>query len=222
MDRFLAVNKNYIGIGLKSIDILIISQIEEYERNKCQCFLTNEQFSEMFGESVSTVKRTLDKLDDLGIIKRDTSTVTGNGRANKQRVIKLNKRSKWKVHNEPTIVECKVQNEPTKEMLGSKSDNGRFKSEEWKVHNEPIKDNKKEKEKENIAAAAAQEKWTPKDDTSKEIFGSDIHSDIRVIEIIKEEYKTKQINEICNDAWVTMCNVNQNKIAEFITEVLIG
>lgn len=153
MDKFLAVNKSYFRMGLKSIDILIISQIEEFERNKCKCFITNEQFSEMFGESVSTIKRALDKLDDLKIIKRNNSYVEGNGRANKQRVLSLNNRSKWKVQNEPTI-------EPIEEMEGSNVDNGRFKNEEWKVHNELIKDNLKENKKENLSKNADAKKET--------------------------------------------------------------
>lgn len=133
-NNFLAVNKNLFGRGLKSIDILIISQIEEFERYKCQCYITNEQFSKMFGESVSTIKRALDRLDDLKIIKRTTSFIEGNGRANKQRVLSINNHIEWK-----------VQYEPTKEgMEGSNIDNGRFKSEQWKVHNEPIKDNLKD------------------------------------------------------------------------------
>lgn len=133
-NNFLAVDKNLFGKGLKSIDILIISQIEEFERYKCQCYITNEQFSKMFGESVSTIKRTLDKLDDLKIIKRTTSFIEGNGRANKQRVLSINNYIEWKVHNKPT----------KEGMEGSNIDNGRFKNEQWKVHNEPIKDNLKD------------------------------------------------------------------------------
>lgn len=140
MGNFLAVNKAYFGLGLKSIDILIISQIEEFSRNGCKCYLTNKQFADMFGESESTIKRALDKLEELKIIKRDTTFVEGNGRANKQRVITINDRKKWK-----------IQNEPSKEMEGSNVDNGRFKSEEWKVHNEPIKDNLKDNLKENLS-----------------------------------------------------------------------
>lgn len=140
MEKFLAVKKEYMNLGLKSIEILIISQIEEFERKNYQCYLTNEQFSTMFGESVSTIKRTLDRLDDLKIIKRDTSTITGNGRANRRRILSLNKRSKWKVQNKLTI----------DAMEGSNIDDGRFNNDEWKVRNEPIRNNLKENKKENL------------------------------------------------------------------------
>ena len=35
IDTFLKINKKYLALGLKSIDILIISQIEDFYRNKC-------------------------------------------------------------------------------------------------------------------------------------------------------------------------------------------
>ena len=135
-NNFLAINKEYLNYGFKSIDLLIISQIEEFERSGYSCYVTNQQFAQMFGESESTIKRSLDKLESLNIIKRNTSFIKNNGRSNKQRILSVNNKSKWKVHNELTIME------------GSNVDNGRFKNEEWKVHNEPIKDNIKENIKE--------------------------------------------------------------------------
>lgn len=111
-NKFLAVNKQYFNYKLKSIDLLIIAQIEEFQRNNCDCYITNEQLSNMFGESESTIKRSLDKLEELNIINRKTSFVTGNGRSNKQRVIKLNNLNKWKVQKDT--------------MEGSNVDDGRF------------------------------------------------------------------------------------------------
>ena len=70
-ETFFAVNKNYLNQGLKSIDILILSQIEEFDRNKCKCYVTNKQFADMFGESESTIKRALERLETQNILKRD-------------------------------------------------------------------------------------------------------------------------------------------------------
>lgn len=145
---FLAVNKGYFRMGLKSIDLFIISQIEEFERNECKCFITNRQFSDMFGESESTVKRSLDKLEEWNIIHRETFFVKGNGRANLQRVLSVNNQSEWKVHNEPS--------EEKKE--GSNDRNGRFVNDKWKVHNEPIKNNIIENVKENLSNADAEKR----------------------------------------------------------------
>lgn len=132
-NNFLAINKKYFDMGLKSIDLLIIAQIEEFKRNGCECYITNEQFSNLFGESVSTVKRALDKLETKGIVKRTTNIVSNNGQKSKQRILSISK-----VHNEPTLKQ------------GSNDTEARFKNEESKVHNEPIKDNIKENIKDNI------------------------------------------------------------------------
>ena len=130
---FLQVDKDLLGKGLKSIDVLILAQVKEFERNKCECYITNEQFAEMFGESVSTIKRSLDKLEKEKLIKRDTKYVDGNGRANRQRVIKSGKSKK----------------NPPKKMVGSKDDDGRFNNEEWSGQEEPIKEKEKDKKKIN-------------------------------------------------------------------------
>ena len=137
-DIFLAINKKHLNLGLKSVDVLIIAQIEEFERNNRQCYLTNKYFADIFGESESTIKRSIDKLEGFNIIKRSTAFIKGNGKSNKQRVLSLCNRNKWKVQIEPS------------KMEGSKINDGRFKNDEWKGHNEPIKDNKKDKEKDNI------------------------------------------------------------------------
>lgn len=133
-NTFLAVNKQYLHIGLKSIEILLIAQIEEFERNNCKCYLTNKQFADIFGESESTIKRSLNKLEELYFIKRSTSVINGNGRSNRQRILSMNK--------------CEGQNEPYT-MLGSEINNGRVKNNEWKGHNDPIKEKEKENKKDN-------------------------------------------------------------------------
>ena len=142
-NNFLAVNKNYFSIGLKSIDLLIIAQIQEFKRNGCECYMTNEQFSDLFGESVNTIKRSIKKLEQQKIINRSTSFIEGNGRSNRQRILSLNPRTQWKAQNGPTINNGRpIMDSPL--MEGSNIDDGRPKSEEWKAHNEPIKDNIKE------------------------------------------------------------------------------
>ena len=59
MDKFLAINKEYFNLTGKyklnnknvKIEILhlaIIAHIEEFERNKASCYLTNEQMANIF------------------------------------------------------------------------------------------------------------------------------------------------------------------------------
>ena len=149
-NNFLTINKDYLNYNLKSIDILIIAQIEELERNRLSCYITNQQFANMFGESTSTIKRSLDKLESLNIISRKTNFIKNNGRSNKQRFLTVNSTEKWKVQNELTINNGGFKMTHPSKMEGSNVNNGRFKNARWKVHNEPIKDNIKDNIKENI------------------------------------------------------------------------
>ena len=119
-NSFLAINKGYFGTGLKSIDILIISQIEEFERNNCKCYLTNKQFAEMFGESESTIKRALDKLDDMNYINRNTINNANGSKQSRQRTITLGKEAR-----------CIMNFASDKQ--GSNVDEARFKNEVSKV-----------------------------------------------------------------------------------------
>lgn len=94
----LPVNKEYFGTGLKCLDMLIISTIEEYENCGKECQLTNKNLSSMFSESESTIKRTISKLEKLSIIKRDTFFVGGNGRSNKKRTLTLKPKNQWQIN----------------------------------------------------------------------------------------------------------------------------
>lgn len=98
---FLALNKKYLGIGLKVIDVFIIAQIEEFQRSGSECYLTNAQFSQLFGESDSTIKRSLNKLCKLNIIRRQTHFVQNNGNSKKQRILYVNAYENWKVPKKP-------------------------------------------------------------------------------------------------------------------------
>lgn len=140
-NKFLAINKKYFNREFKSIELLIIAQIEEFERNNCECYITNEQLSDMFGESISTIKRALSNLETKGIIKRKTSTVSNNGQKSKQRILSI-----IKVQNEPNLNQNDVKKS---NKQGSYTKKVRFKNEESKVHNEPIKEKKKENKKDN-------------------------------------------------------------------------
>lgn len=137
-DTFLAVNKKYLGIGLRSVDILIIAQIEEFQRNNHECYITNKQFSELSGESEDTIKRALSKLEKMNIIKRKTTFIEGNGKANRRRILILNSKEVWMVHINPT------------KMDSAKVKDGRCKNDQWMVQDAPIKDNIKDKEKDNM------------------------------------------------------------------------
>ena len=161
MRPFLAVFQDYCdmaNIGLKGIDMLILAQIEALNKNGNKCYMTNEGFSKKFGDSESTIKRSLDKLENLKLIKRKTITNTKGGHASKQRLIIIDEagfkvalaQAVSKVQNEPSSTEDNaeswVQNDPSSNKklgsnimkLGSNVDEARFKNDTSKVHNGTI------------------------------------------------------------------------------------
>ena len=87
---FLALYKDFFYNDLKLIDKVILSQAEEFQRNNCDFCMTNEQLSKMLGETIYAVKASLDRLEEKKYITRENSFINNNGRANKQRIIKLN------------------------------------------------------------------------------------------------------------------------------------
>ena len=87
---FLAVNNDYLDSDLQPIDILILSKVAEFNRNQCSCCLTNERLAKMFGTTLYAVKASLDRLENQKYITRSIEFIEGRGRANKQRLIKLN------------------------------------------------------------------------------------------------------------------------------------
>lgn len=88
MNGNLIVSKSLYSTGLNTTEMMLISQIKEFERNGNECFVTNQQFADWFGVSTKTIERTLDKLEENNYIKRETKTVNTNGRKSKIRKIK--------------------------------------------------------------------------------------------------------------------------------------
>lgn len=137
-NKFLAVNKEYFNLGLKSLDLMILAQIEEFLRGGNDCYVTNDQFSKWFGESPSTVKRSLDKLEESGLIYRVTTTNNAGSNRSRQRKLYI---------NEAGVKKLLANNEQ-----GSNSIVARVKNDASKVQDEPIIDNIKKKNlKDNIA-----------------------------------------------------------------------
>ena len=80
MNGNLMVSKSLYSTGLNTTEMMLISQIKEFERNGSECFVTNQQFADWFGVSTKTIERTLDKLEENNYIKRETKTVNTNGK----------------------------------------------------------------------------------------------------------------------------------------------
>lgn len=88
--KYIWVNKEYFGIGLTPLDILILSHIEEETTHKRCCELTNNDFADMFSETLYAVKKSLAKLRDKEFVLQDTRYLSGAGKATKKRYLVAN------------------------------------------------------------------------------------------------------------------------------------
>lgn len=87
--RFLAVEKQWLGSGLDSLELLIIAQIAEYQRQKWPCYVTDKQLALLFGVSDRTICRYLEALEEKGVIIRETKTVGENGNTRRRRTLRI-------------------------------------------------------------------------------------------------------------------------------------
>lgn len=85
MKIFLKVDKDLFNKGLNPVEILVLSQVIEFNTNTGDCFISDKQLAEQFGVSDKTISRAIKHLEELGYIKRETKNVRGG----KERHIKL-------------------------------------------------------------------------------------------------------------------------------------
>lgn len=103
---FMQVNKAHFNDDeLKPIDILVLSQIEELIRNGKECYLTNEQLSDIFHVTPRTVANTIDRLESMGYIKRRTVLRRDNGQKSRIRFIDLGESWSKKTHPHQIMLE---------------------------------------------------------------------------------------------------------------------
>lgn len=77
MKTFLKIDKALFGKGLSPIELLIFSQVFEFNTNTGDCFISDKQLAEQFGVSESTVARAIKSLESNGYITRETKNVKG-------------------------------------------------------------------------------------------------------------------------------------------------
>ena len=146
---FLKVNKDLFNLELNPTEILILAQVIEFNTNTGECFMTDAQFAKNYNVSVSTVSRAIKSLESKGFIERKTKNVKGG----KERhiFVKLNK-----IEEELTKVNLKVDEDlQTSNCLVS---NVNLPID--KEQNELIKDNGKDKEKDNLNEIVPKEEGT--------------------------------------------------------------
>ena len=65
---------------LSRTDLLLYAAIRGFADGKTACFASNSWFAERFGVSKSTVSHSLQKLEQMGLIRRTTLPQAGNVR----------------------------------------------------------------------------------------------------------------------------------------------
>lgn len=179
---FLKVNKDLFKLGLNPTEVIILAQVMEFNTNTGDCYMSNEQFAEMLSISVSTVKRAMDKIENMGFIKRDTKA----SQKGKERHIKVNldKVEEALAKSKMNLAEDTNNSAKSKMNLPQGS-----KCPLRKEQNEPIKDNREEDNlKDNMEIESSDEDSISKDSPEAE--------EIKVDgEITLAEYESKK--EMC-------------------------
>lgn len=78
-DKFLQINKDLYKLKLDADQQYILAYVMEFDRNKQQCYVSDESFSMYLNTSTKTVSRKIKSLVDGGYITKETSN-TQNGK----------------------------------------------------------------------------------------------------------------------------------------------
>lgn len=180
---FLKVDKALFGSGLNPLEILLVSQIAEFQTNTGDCFISDKTLADNFGVSESTVKRELKKLEELGYITRETKNIKG-GRE-RHMVINKDKLTSVKLSLDDSN---KAQNEPCTKLKMSLD----------KGQNDTIKDNInniKEKDNNGVVFQPMAESTT---------LPMDKEGTITQPIVVKKEYIREQYRKAPQE-WVSYC-----------------
>lgn len=91
VDVFLKISKGkyFNNKDFSPIDILVMAQIEEFERNNKDCFISDETMAHNFNVSVSTISRSLDYLEKENYIIKKISYENVKGNIKKKRQLSI-------------------------------------------------------------------------------------------------------------------------------------
>ena len=78
-DKFLKLNKDLYKLKLDADQQYILAYVMEFDRNKQQCYMSDESFAMCLNTSTKTVSRKIKILTDKGYITKET-TNTQNGK----------------------------------------------------------------------------------------------------------------------------------------------
>lgn len=240
---FVKVTEDWIKLtGVTNLnygDVILLCKIDSLSNNKDKaCTASNAYFARLLCTTERNVQRYLEKLKKAEVIKtfeqkEGMKTTTRYIYPQYKKIMDLIDEYDEAHDNSDTCSEEGHDNfgMSTRQNVSEHTTDlvkGHDSSDTQIREKKEIKENKREIGADApLTANAVSNKWTPKDDKSKEIFGSDIHTDKRVMEILNEEFgkveygRAKTIEDICKETWVTCCGVNTDKIAEYCNEILM-
>lgn len=150
-DVFLKVSKNkyFNNKDLSPTKILILSQIEEFERNGKTCYITDETLADNFNVSISTINRAIADLSEKKYIIKIDNSKNENGKIKTTRQLSINQ-AKFSQQYDNTkndeVVSYRNDNTKEENIKDVSCQNGAFPScQNDKQKDNSLKDNIKEK-----------------------------------------------------------------------------
>ena len=147
-DKFLKLNKDLYKLKLDADQQYILAYVMEFDRNKQQCYMSDESFAMCLNTSTKTVSRKIKILTDKGYITKET-TNTQNGKLRYLKPV-LNKiENDIKDYESSQGTKCPLEiNEEIRK--GQNVPCGKDNLSTRKGQNDLIKDNLKDNRKDNI------------------------------------------------------------------------
>lgn len=148
-DKFLQINKDLYKLKLDADQQYILAYVMEFDRNKQQCYMSDESFAMCLNTSTKTVSRKIKMLTDKGYITKET-TNTQNGKLRYLKPV-LNKiENDIKDYESSQGTKCPLEiNEEIRK--GQNVCCGKDNLSTRKGQNDLIKDNLKDNRKDNIS-----------------------------------------------------------------------
>ena len=148
-DKFLKLNKDLYKLKLDADQQYILAYVMEFDRNKQQCYMSDQSFAMCLNTSTKTVSRKIKMLTDEGYITKET-TNTQNGKLRYLKPV-LNKiENDIKDYESSQGTKCPLEiNEEIRK--GQNVLCGKDNLSTRKGQNDLIKDNLKDNRKDNIS-----------------------------------------------------------------------
>lgn len=145
-NSFLKIDKDLFKLKLNPTEILVLSQIMEFQRTTGDCFISDKVMANSFGVSESTISRALKNLENKEFVERKTKNIKGG----KERHLSHNLN---KINEALTTVKLTVDNQQNEVCTTSKLT---VDNQQNDLIKENIEDNPKDKMKKSEPSPKAQ------------------------------------------------------------------